>query len=161
MTLSFSRTLILSSVIGVAAFAGVLAARSNSPQIIPQQQRVCPAKTPSGLGYKMLKPGNGAAALADSYVQVNYLGYFAKTGAIFDQSPSAIFPVRGVVPGFSEGLKLMKQGGVHRLCIPSRLGYGADGVGPIPPNSDLVFQVKLIKVMTREEAQAAQSALGQ
>ncbi len=143
------------SLVGVGAAASILAAKTEAPQIIPPKQRICTAKTQSGLGVKALRLGQGMMPLDSDFVEVGYIGYFASSGKIFDQSKSATFPVNGVVPGFSEGLKLMKQGGIHRLCLPSRLGYGASGAGPIPPNSDLVFQVSLIKVMTRAQARAA------
>jgi FKBP-type peptidyl-prolyl cis-trans isomerase FkpA len=147
--------------VGVGAAASILSAKTEAPQVIPPKQRVCTAKTTTGLGFKMLRSGTGAMPMGADYVEVGYIGYFAKTGAVFDQSESATFPVGGVVPGFSEGLKLMKQGGIHRLCLPSRLGYGTSGAGPIPPNSDLVFQVRLIKVMTKAQAQAAKDAAQQ
>jgi FKBP-type peptidyl-prolyl cis-trans isomerase len=79
-------------------------------------------------------------------VKVDYIGYFAKSGKVFDSGKGIEFPVNAVVPGFSEGLRLMQPGGKYRLCIPSRLGYGARALGPIPANSDLVFYVQLVSV---------------
>lgn len=130
--------------------AGVLiAARASNiipvplKQIIPAHQRACTAKTASGLGYLELRPGTGAHPGANDRVTVNYIGYLAQTGEVFDQGENASFPVGGVIPGFAEGLQLMNKGSVYRLCIPSALGYGVSGAGPIPGNADLVFQVEL------------------
>ena len=112
-------------------------------QIIPADQRTCAAKTASGLGYQELRAATGARPSAADQVTVNYIGYLAADGAVFDQGESARFPVGGVIPGFAEGLQLMPKGSIYRFCIPSALGYCAGGAGPIPPNADLVFQVEL------------------
>ena len=56
------------------------------------------------------------------------------------------FPLGNVIKGWTEGLQLMKPGGKARLTIPSELGYGPGGVGNIPPNAVLVFDVELIEV---------------
>jgi FKBP-type peptidyl-prolyl cis-trans isomerase len=65
-------------------------------------------------------------------------------GSEFDSGKDAQFPVGGVIPGFAQGLQLMQPGGSYRLCIPSKLGYGEAGTGPIPANADLVFEVDLL-----------------
>ena len=119
--------------------------------IVPAAQRLCTARTPSGLGYTMLRPGSGAKPAADATVLVNYIGYLAATGAVFDQGMQSPMPVGGVIPGFSQGLQLMGRGGVVRLCIPAAMGYGAQATGPIPANSDLVFQVELLDFKTAAE----------
>ena len=116
-------------------------------QIIPAGQRVCNAKTPSGLGTLQLRPGTAVRAAASDGVRVNYIGYLAASGEVFDQGMGVEFPVQGVIPGFSEGLMTMGKGGVSRLCIPAALGYGAKGTGPIPANADLVFQVELVDIL--------------
>ena len=115
-------------------------------QIIPAGQRLCSAKTASGLGTLVLRPGTAAYPAANDGVRVNYIGYLAATGEVFDQGMAAEFPVGGVIPGFSEGLQLMGKGSVMRLCIPAALGYGERATGPIPANSDLVFQVELVDI---------------
>ena len=116
-------------------------------QIIPAGQRVCNAKTASGLGTLQLRPGNVARPAVSDGVRVNYIGYLAATGEVFDQGMGIEFPVQGVIPGFSEGLQTMGKGGVSRLCIPAALGYGARATGPIPANADLVFQVELVDIL--------------
>lgn len=116
-------------------------------QIIPAGQRLCAAKTASGLGTLQLRPGTALRPAAGDGVKVNYIGYLAATGEVFDQGMGVAFPVGGVIPGFSEGLQLTGKGGVTRLCIPAALGYGERATGPIPANADLVFQVELVEVL--------------
>lgn len=113
-------------------------------QIIPAPQRLCNAKTASGLGTMVLRPGGAGNPGPSANVTVNYIGYLAATGEVFDQGTGVAFPVSGVIKGFSEGLRGMRKGEIARLCIPATLGYGARETGPIPANSDLVFQVELI-----------------
>ncbi|MFM6828791.1 MAG: FKBP-type peptidyl-prolyl cis-trans isomerase, partial [Novosphingobium sp.] len=95
-----------------------------------------------------LKPADATKPAKSDIVLVNYIGYLAATGAVFDQGMQAAFPVEGVIPGFSEGLQLMAKGSTWRFCVPAALGYGAEVSGPIPANSDLVFQVELVDFKT-------------
>ncbi|WP_303542129.1 FKBP-type peptidyl-prolyl cis-trans isomerase [Sphingomonas natans] len=119
--------------------------------IIAPAQRLCGARTASGLGYDMLRPASGAKPAADATVLVNYIGYLAATGVVFDQGMRSPLPVSGVIPGFSQGLQMMSRTGIVRLCIPAAIGYGAQASGPIPANSDLVFQVELVDFKTAAE----------
>ncbi len=127
---------------------------------IPAAQRLCSAKTDAGLGYTMLRPATGPMPAESDVVLVNYIGYLASTGAVFDQGMRASFPVNGVIPGFSKGLQMLAKGGVARFCIPAAMGYGANETGPIPANSDLVFQVELIDYKTAAEIAAMRKAAG-
>lgn len=121
--------------------------------------RQCAIKTASGLGYQVIEMGSGAKPGDADFVLIGYSGYLSKNGVRFDESSSAAFPVSGVVPGFSEGLKLMQKGGRYRLCIPSALGYGAAGAGSsIPANADLVFMVEMIDMRTAAEVKALDDA---
>ena len=117
-------------------------------QVMPAGQRLCAAKPTSTLNVLQLRPGTAARPAASDGVKVNYIGYLAATGEVFDQGMGVEFPVGGVIPGFSQGLQAMGKGGVSRLCIPAALGYGERGTGPIPANADLVFQVELVDVTT-------------
>lgn len=126
--------------------------------VVPATQRACTAKTASGLGYAQLKAGTGDKPATDSYVLVNYIGYLAATGAVFDQDQRAAFPVDGVVKGFGEGLQLLNKGAIYRLCIPAALGYGEQGSGPIPANADLVFQIELLDFKSAAEIEAMRKA---
>jgi FKBP-type peptidyl-prolyl cis-trans isomerase FkpA len=125
--------------------------------IVPAGQRLCAARTASGLGYTMLRPGAGAKPGAGDLTLVNYVGYLAATGAVFDQGMRSALSVGGVIPGFGEGLQLLAKGGVVRLCIPAALGYGAQGTGPIPANAALVFQVELIDYRPAAAASEAET----
>ncbi|MDE2437048.1 MAG: FKBP-type peptidyl-prolyl cis-trans isomerase [Sphingomonadales bacterium] len=117
-------------------------------QIIPAAQRLCTAKTASGLGYRVLRAATGPKPAEDAAVTVNYIGYLAANGEVFDQATEASFGLKRVIPGFSEGLALMPAGSIYRLCIPATQGYGERVAGPIPANSDLVFQVELLPTLT-------------
>jgi FKBP-type peptidyl-prolyl cis-trans isomerase FkpA len=125
---------------------------------LPAGQRLCAAKTASGLGYTMLRPATGAAPAEADFVLVNYIGYLAATGAVFDQGTQAAFPVNGVIPGFSEGLQMLAKTGIARFCIPAAMGYGAQSSGPIPANSDLVFQVELVDYKSAAEVEAMRNS---
>ncbi len=122
--------------------------------VVPAAQRVCSAKTASGLGTRVLKDAAGAKPGASDFVLVNYIGYLAADGSVFDQNAGQAFPAGGVIKGFSEGLQLMAKGSVWRFCIPAALGYGERGTGPIPANADLVFQVELVDFKTAAEVAA-------
>jgi FKBP-type peptidyl-prolyl cis-trans isomerase len=101
--------------------------------------------TASGLQYKVLKEGEGARPTDADVALIKYKGTL-RDGAVFDQNDRAPLPVSQVVPGFSEGLKLMQKGGKYRLWIKPELGYGdRDTGGAIPPNSVLVFDVDLLE----------------
>lgn len=106
--------------------------------------------TASGLQYKVTQQGTGKQPTASSVVTVHYTGKLLD-GKVFDSSVERgepiEFPLNQVIPGWTEGLQLMKEGGKATLYIPSGLAYGEQGVpGTIPANSTLVFDVELIKV---------------
>lgn len=106
--------------------------------------------TESGLQYKVLKEGEGASPKADDEVTVHYTGKLLD-GTVFDSSVSrgepATFPLNRVIPGWTEGVQLMKEGSKYEFFIPSELAYGAQGIpNAIPPHSTLIFEVELIKV---------------
>lgn len=108
----------------------------------------CTAAGMDGLTYTVIKAGKGAKPTADAKVKVNYKGMLTSDGSKFDEGKAAEFKVGGVIPGFAQGLQLMQAGGSYRLCIPSKLGYGEAGTGPIPANADLVFEVELLSFTT-------------
>ena len=106
--------------------------------------------TPSGLQYIVEKEGDGAQPTAEDEVTVHYTGKLLD-GSVFDSSVSrgepATFPLNRVIPGWTEGVQLMKEGAKYTFFIPSDLAYGPQGVqGVIPPHSTLIFEVELIKV---------------
>ena len=107
-----------------------------------------PAKsTGSGLYYVIDEEGTGERPKSNSDVKVKYNGYFTD-GNLFDQNTTGItFNLQGVIPGWTEGIPLFKEGGRGMLLIPSKLGYGDRQVGSIPPNSVLIFDIDLIEVI--------------
>ncbi|QNA84438.1 FKBP-type peptidyl-prolyl cis-trans isomerase [Sphingomonas sp. So64.6b] len=102
-------------------------------------------QTVSGLQYKIIEPGKGDARPTDTDVAlVNYEGKLTN-GTTFDKSQQPTpMPIAGVVPGFSEALKLMPKGSKYRFWIKPSLGYGDKATGPIPANSVLMFDVELL-----------------
>ena len=107
--------------------------------------------TETGLQYQVVRAGNGVRPSATDTVEVNYEGSTID-GKVFDSSytrgESVKFCLNQVIPGWSEGLQLIDEGGEITLWIPSGLGYGERGVGEIiAPNETLKFRVELIKVI--------------
>ena len=103
--------------------------------------------TSSGLQYKVLTPGTGPHPTDTDVALVNYEGKLLD-GTTFDKSQQPTpMPLKGVVPGFSEALKLMNKGAKYRVWLPAKLGYGDKGAGPIPANAPLVFDVELIEFL--------------
>lgn len=109
--------------------------------------------TESGLQYVVEKEGEGAQPTAADEVTVHYTGRLIN-GQVFDSSVQrgepATFPLNRVIPGWTEGVQLMKEGAKYTFFIPSELAYGAQGIpNAIPPHSTLIFEVELIKVIKK------------
>jgi len=107
--------------------------------------------TDSGLQYQVVRQGSGTRPTANSTVRVNYEGRLLD-GTVFDSSyergEPAQFPLRNVIPGWTEGLQLMQTGAEYTFWIPAELAYGErPNPGPIPPNATLVFKVELLDVV--------------
>ena len=105
---------------------------------------------PSGLQYKVITAGTGKTPTAEDTVVTNYRGTLVD-GTEFDSSfkrgQPATFPVKGVIPGWTEALQLMKEGAKWELVIPANLAYGERGAGNvIGPNATLIFEIELISV---------------
>ena len=93
--------------------------------------------------------GAGAPVVAGNSITIFYTGWLASNGTKFDsrRSPAApiTFALNGLIQGWQQGIPGMKPGGIRRLFVPAALGYGAAGSPPnIPPNADLIFEIKLI-----------------
>ncbi len=105
---------------------------------------------PSGLQYKVIKSGDGPSPKETDKVKTHYKGTLIN-GTEFDNSYSrgepAVFPVNGVIKGWTEVLQLMKVGDKWEVYIPADLAYGERGAGgTIPPNATLIFEVELLGI---------------
>lgn len=106
--------------------------------------------TESGLKYIVLQQGTGNKPAATSNVKVHYTGMLLE-GKVFDSSVQRGEPIdfglNQVIKGWTEGVQLMQEGSKYKFYIPSQLAYGERGAGGvIPPNTDLIFEVELIKI---------------
>ena len=107
---------------------------------------------PSGVSYVDLEVGEGAAVVAGQRIIGHATGWLTDGSKFWSSHDGAGAPIGfnirnpGVIQGWVEGVPGMRIGGKRKLWIPSALGYGARGKGPIPPNSDLIFEVELISI---------------
>jgi FKBP-type peptidyl-prolyl cis-trans isomerase len=137
--------------------AAIATPAAIAPQ--PAARRSDCTPPPRELVIKDIQPGAGDTARFRSPVLVNYKGWLYDgcaadfKGALFDQSTTMPFSVMvgvgRVIKGWDEGLVGMKEGGKRLLIIPPEKGYGAQAApgGKIPPNSTLVFEVDLAKII--------------
>lgn len=98
-----------------------------------------------------IEEGTGEVVPAGATVTAHYTGALALDGTIFQSSHDGgepvSFPLDGVIKGWAEGVPGMKVGGKRRLIIPAALAYGDQSpAANIPPNSDLVFDIELVKL---------------
>lgn len=107
-------------------------------------------RTPSGLVFQVIVEGEGVTPVSGDDVVLNYVGAFSD-GSVFDRTEEPVkFDVDRLVPGFTEGLKMMRPGGKYRIVIPSSLGYGERGIpGDVPPNAALDFTIELLQVVPK------------
>jgi FKBP-type peptidyl-prolyl cis-trans isomerase FkpA len=124
------------------------------------------AAVPRGVDLDTQTAGTGPVAKLGDVVFIKYKGKLASDGTTFDESRDIPLPVEGLfpegtpfpieegatVPGFFEGLQQMQKGGKYTLFIPSDKAYGATPPpgAPIPPNADLVFEIEVMDIMSRE-----------
>ena len=105
-------------------------------------------KDASGLYYMKTVEGTGVSPTIASTIEVKYKGSLPN-GYVFDQTAidtSFTNELSGLIQGWQIGLPLMKEGGKATLFVPSAQGYGSAYIGPIPPNSVLIFEIELIDV---------------
>jgi len=114
--------------------------------------------TASGLQYEVLREGKGRQPTTTDTIKVHYKGTLidgTQFDSSYDRGAPADFGVSGVIPGFGEGLQLMKEGAQYRFTIPSNIAYGQQGPATIGPNQTLVFEVELIEVVTQPTTKKA------
>lgn len=104
----------------------------------------------TGVNIRTLVEGEGDPMTAQDAALVEYRGELADNGEVFDENTGQPTPMiaDGLIPGFAEALLQMRQGGEYRVFIPADQGYGSDVPpgGPIPPEADLVFNVKIVEI---------------
>ena len=106
--------------------------------------------TASGLQYQVLTEGTGAKPGPKDGVKVHYKGTLldGKTfDSSYDRGQPAVMPLEGVIPGWSEGLQLVKVGGKTKFWIPAKLAYGEQAPPMIGPNQMLMFEVELLDIV--------------
>jgi hypothetical protein len=99
-------------------------------------------RTPSGVYYKDGPLGSGATLNGLGTIVISFIGYL-KTGAVIQQGTNVQIILGNEIRGLQEGMQGMHEGGERLLVIPSALGFGASGSGPVAPNSTLVYDVIL------------------
>jgi len=108
---------------------------------------------PSGLQYKIVQAGPaGPSPKQGDIIKVQYEGSLT-SGKVFDATPagkSALMPLDGLIPAWMEAIPKMHVGDEWMIYAPPSLGYGPEGAGPIPPNSVLVFKVKLVGMLSAD-----------
>lgn len=138
---------------GIVASAGA----SETPLRLAQASQLQMQESPSGLRYVDTQVGTGARPQPRQIVVVHYTGWLyqnGQKGRKFDSSVDRDEPLEfqigmqppKVIRGWEEGVASMRVGGKRTLIIPPEIGYGTRGIGPIPPNSTLMFDVELLAV---------------
>ncbi|HMG46945.1 MAG TPA: FKBP-type peptidyl-prolyl cis-trans isomerase [Allosphingosinicella sp.] len=122
----------------------LLVLQADAPPPAPPPPAVT---TASGLRFQVLEPGTGRRPQPADAVLVTYEGRLAD-GTVFDSTAQPVgLRVADAIPGFTEALLLMNEGGRYRFRIPAALAYGARGrPGVVPPNAELDFTLTLIRI---------------
>ena len=143
----------------LAAAPALAQAPAPAPTVDPAQYLATNAKAPgvitlpSGLEYKIIQSGPaGPSPKEGDVIKVHYEGSLAN-GQVFDSTSGgkpALMPLEQLVPAWMEALPMMHVGDEWVLYVPPALGYGAQGAGPIPPNSVLIFRLKLLGMLSAD-----------
>jgi len=146
----FVTGIVIAAIIAAAIFFGSsIVFKNNSSQSSSSSSVYMALKS---LDFSDTKTGDGIVAEPGKTLTVNYTGKIRENGDVFDSSYDRGQPFtfvlggKQVIEGWEQGLIGMKEGGKRTLQIPASLGYGAQANGPIPANSDLTFEIELIKV---------------
>lgn len=117
-----------------------------------REQKTSEVTTATGLKVVDLKVGTGDSPKSGQGVSVHYTGWL-EDGTKFDSSVDRgepfvfVIGTGRVIKGWDEGVMTMKVGGKRKLTIPPGLAYGKEGVGPIPPDATLIFEVELLEIL--------------
>jgi len=161
LTLASAGVILAVVIIAAIFLVGSLLPKSSTSST--SSSSVATATPLSQLGINDTQVGTGAAVKSGDTVTVHYTGKLRKTGVKFDSSldsgkpASFVIGVGQVIPGWDQGLIGMKVGGKRTLEIPAALGYGAQAQGPIPANSDLIFDIELLDTKATPAADASSS----
>lgn len=151
-TSSYAANGLLDTDTGVNAMsAAEMNKKTGETFLAANKQKAGVITLPDGLQYKVISEGKGPSPQDNDLVSVNYAGTLVD-GSEFDSSykrgEPTTFPVNGVIPGWSEALKMMKVGSIWMLYIPAHLAYGEQGAPPaIGPNETLIFKVELLNIV--------------
>lgn len=149
-----------------AAEAKAREAKARSEEFLKENaEREEVTVTDSGLQYEVLEAADGEKPTVDDTVTVHYVGTLLD-GTEFDSSIArgepASFPLKGVIPGWTEGLQLMEKGSKYKFVVPADLAYGDRGVPPaIGPGETLVFEVELLEIQPSDAPAEEGAAQGE
>ncbi len=118
------------------------------------------ATMPRSVHVDTIAAGSGPSPTITDVALINYKGTLPN-GKVFDQQKNAVFPLEGVVPGFTKALEQMQKGGKYKVLIPSELAYGDKAAGEIPANTDLSFEIELLDFKSRAEIEQQQRMMQQ
>lgn len=110
------------------------------------------AAMPPRVDVQTLTAGKGVSPTINDVALINYKGTLPD-GKVFDEGQNKVFPLQGVIPGFTKALMQMQKGGKYKVRIPSELAYGDKATGDIPPNTDLTFEIELLDFISGQEYQ--------
>jgi FKBP-type peptidyl-prolyl cis-trans isomerase len=153
------RTMLAAAIIIASGSPSIIAAKEQKPEtsaeFMKRNARAKQVVVLPGLQYRILAKGDptGGSPRSSDTVVVHYEGRLP-SGTVFDSSYArgepASLVVRQVIPGWQIALKLMRVGDEWEIFVPAELGYGSKGAGPIPPDSSLIFKIKLIEIKPAE-----------
>jgi FKBP-type peptidyl-prolyl cis-trans isomerase FkpA len=141
-------------VVGASLATGALWTLDSSPR------RAIAKLTAGKVKVETIKAGSGGRPTMSDMVLINYKGTLPD-GKVFDQNRNVPMPLEGVIPGFSQAMMQMQRGGSYKVFIPAELAYGEKGAGPIPPNTDLTFEIDLLDFRSRQEVEAEMQQMQQ
>jgi FKBP-type peptidyl-prolyl cis-trans isomerase FkpA len=118
------------------------------------------AALPPSLSIETIKAGSGASPTDADVVMKTYKRKLPDV-KFFDEGQTQPMPMKGVIPGFTKALGQMQRGGKYKVFIPSDLGYGPKAAGPIPPNTDLTFEIELLDFKNKAEVEREMQVMQQ